>query len=126
MEPMMLLWVVVAGGLGSGARFLVGEWAASAIGTAYPYGTMIVNLAGCCALGAVVQLASAGSLNPEMRVAIGVGFLGGFTTYSSFNQETLMMITTGATVAAMLNIAVTLLGGLMAGLLGVAIGRAFS
>jgi CrcB protein len=123
---MMLLWVMIAGALGTGARYLVGQWAASALGTTYPYGTMIVNLAGCLALGAVVQLASAGSLSPEMRVAIGVGFLGGFTTYSSFNQETLMLMTSGATAAALLNIAVTLIGGLVAGLLGVAIGRALS
>jgi CrcB protein len=122
----MLLWVTVAGGLGSGARYLVGQWATSALGSTYPYGTMIVNLTGCFALGAVVQFASAGSVSPEMRIALGAGFLGGFTTYSSFNQETLMLMTSGATATALMNIAVTLMGGLLAGLLGVAVARMMS
>lgn len=116
----MLLWVMLAGGLGSGARYLVGQWAASALGSGYPYGTVIVNLAGCFALGAVVQLAAAGTLSPEMRIAVGAGFLGGFTTYSSFNQDTLALMTSGATAAALINIGVTLMGGLAAGLLGIA------
>ena len=120
---MMLLWVMVAGGLGSGARYLVGQWAASALGTTYPYGTLIVNLTGSFALGVVVQLASAGSLSPEMRVAIAAGFLGGFTTYSSFNQETLTLLSSGAAGAAGLNVAITLAGGLVAGTLGLLAAR---
>lgn len=114
---------MVAGGLGSGARYLVGQWAASALGAGYPYGTVIVNLAGCFALGAVVQLAAAGTLSPEMRIAVGAGFLGGFTTYSSFNQETLALIASGALAAALTNVAVTLIGGLVAGLLGLTVAR---
>lgn len=122
---MMLLWVIVAGGLGSGARYLVGQWAFS-LGPAFPYGVLIVNLAGCFALGVLVQLTSIGTVSPEMRVAIGVGFLGGFTTYSSFNQDTLALMSSGATAAALGNIVLTLVGGLTAGLLGMAVGRAVS
>jgi CrcB protein len=59
-----------------------------------------------------------------MRTAIGVGFLGGFTTYSSFNQDTLALMASGATGAALVNMVLTLVGGLAAGLLGMAIGRA--
>ena len=58
-----------------------------------------------------------------MRAAVAVGFLGGFTTYSSFNQETIAMLTNGATGAAAANIAITLAGGLAAGLLGAAAAR---
>lgn len=123
---MMLLWVMAAGGLGSGARYLIGRWAFDALGAAFPYGTFIVNLVGCFALGVLVQLTSAGSVSPEMRTAIGVGFLGGFTTYSSFNQDTLALVASGATGAALVNIVLTLFGGLAAGLLGMAIGRAAS
>lgn len=121
---MMLLWVIVAGGLGSGARYLIGQWATRGLGVSFPYGTLIVNLGGCLALGIVVQLASSGSISQEMRTAVGIGFLGGFTTYSSFNQDTLALISNGATGAALVNIAVTLIGGLAAGLLGMAVGRA--
>lgn len=121
----MLLWVMIAGGLGSGARYLTGQWAVAAFGASFPYGTVIVNLAGCFALGAVVQLASAGSWSPELRTAIAVGFLGGFTTYSSFNQETLTMLSSGAVGAAGLNVAITLAGGLAAGALGLLVARLF-
>jgi CrcB protein len=120
---MTLLWVMLAGGIGSGSRYLVGRWALSALGTAFPYGTLIVNLAGCFALGIVAQLASAGILNPELRVAIAVGFLGGFTTYSSFNQDTIALFSSGAIGAAGVNVAITVVGGLAAGALGLAAGR---
>ena len=58
---MMLMWIFLAGGLGMSARYLIGQWAAAAFGVSFPYGTVIVNLAGCFALGLVVQLAIAGT-----------------------------------------------------------------
>ena len=122
---MTLVWVMFAGGLGCGARYLTGQWAVAALGAAFPYGTMIVNLVGCFALGAVVQFAAAGNWSPELRTAIAAGFLGGFTTYSSFNQETLTMVSSGAMGAAGLNVAMTLAGGLAAGTLGVLTARWF-
>jgi fluoride exporter len=115
---MMLLWVMIAGGLGSGARYLVGRSALATFGGSFPYGTLIVNLVGCFALGIVVQIASSGEWSPELRATIAVGFLGGFTTYSSFNQETLMLVSSGAIGAAGLNVALTLAGGLAAATLG--------
>ena len=120
---MMLLWVVVAGGLGSGARYLVGQWSIAALGASFPYGTLIVNLAGCFALGAVVQLASAGDWSPDLRAVVAAGFLGGFTTYSAFNQETLALIGSGSTGTALINIGVTLAGGLLAGWIGILVAR---
>jgi CrcB protein len=120
---MTLLWVMIAGGLGSGSRYLVGQWAVASLGASFPYGTLIVNLAGCFALGAVVQLSIAGSWNPEIRTAIAVGFLGGFTTYSSFNHDTLTLLSGGAIGAAGLNLALTLAGGLTAGALGLLAAR---
>ena len=122
----MLLWVMVAGGLGSGARYAIGRWAFDALGASFPSGTLIVNVAGCFALGALLQLTAAGTVSPEMRTAIGAGFLGGFTTYSSFNQDTLALMASGATGAALLNMVFTMVGGLAAGLLGMALARAFS
>lgn len=120
---MTVLWVMLAGGLGSGARYLVGQWAATRLDPSFPYATMIVNLTGCFALGLVAQLASSASWSPEARAAVAIGFLGGFTTYSSFNQETLSLIAGGATGAALLNVAVTLTGGFAAGWLGLVVAR---
>jgi CrcB protein len=116
-----LLWVVAAGGLGSGMRYLVGLWAADRFGLSFPYGTLLVNLSGCLLIGAVLQAAAAQSWDPDVRVAVTAGFLGGFTTYSAFNQETLQLLQSGATGAAMVNIAVTIIGGLAAGWLGLVV-----
>ena len=116
----MLLWVMLAGGLGSGARYLVGV---SLAGTTFPYATVIVNLIGSFLLGLIAQLALNGSINAEARTVIGVGLLGGFTTYSSFNQETLTLVANGRTSAAIVNVVITLAGCLAAGLLGMVAAR---
>ncbi|MEO7156714.1 MAG: fluoride efflux transporter CrcB [Vicinamibacterales bacterium] len=120
---MMVVWVMVAGGLGSGARFMVGQWAAQTLGLSFPYGTLLVNLIGCFLLGAVVQLSAAGTWSPDLRAAIAAGFLGGFTTYSSFNQETMSLLTGSAAGTALAYVAVTIAGGLAAGSLGLAVAR---
>ena len=117
---MMVLWVMVAGAVGSGARYLV---ALAMAGATFPYGTLTVNLSGSFLLGIVAHLSLSGTLSVDARTVIGVGFLGGFTTYSSFNQETLTMLTGGTAGAAVLNIVITLAGGLAAGALGLAAGR---
>ena len=116
-------WVFAAGGAGSATRYLVGLWAADRFGPAFPYGTLIVNLSGCLLIGAAWQAAAAQSWNPDVRVAAIAGFLGGFTTYSAFNQETLLLLQSGATGAAVVNIAATLVGGLAAGWLGLVVAR---
>ena len=121
---MVLLWVMVAGGLGSGARYLIGLWAAAAFGAAFPIGTLIVNLAGSFLLSFIAPFALSGALSAEARTAIGTGLIGGFTTYSSFNQETIVLFTGGAIGAAALNIAVTLIGCLAAGSIGLLAARA--
>jgi CrcB protein len=116
---------MLAGGLGSGARYLVGEWSAASFGAAFPYGTLIINIAGCFALGLVAGLAASGAWSPELRTAIAIGFLGGFTTYSTFNHETIALLSSGAMGAAAANIAITLVGGLVAGWLGLVVARQF-
>ena len=70
-----------------------------------------------------MQLAVAGSWHGDVRAAIAAGFLGGVTTYSSFNQETLTMLTGSAPGAAVANVLLTLAGGLAAGALGLTAGR---
>ena len=120
---MTVVWVFLGGGLGSAARYLAGQWAAATLGVNFPYGTLIVNMTGCFGLGLVVQLAIAGSWHGDLRAAVAAGFLGGFTTYSSFNQETMALWSSGASGAALINITMTLAGGLAAGALGAAAGR---
>ena len=115
---MRLLWVFIAGGIGSGTRYAIGQWAAERPGPGFPYGTLIVNLSGCFLIAAVLQSAAAQSWSPDLRVAVIAGFLGGFTTYSAFNQESLQLIQSGSPGLALFNVGVTVIGGLAAGWLG--------
>ncbi len=119
----MLVWIMVAGGLGSGARYLVGRWVLERFGAAFPFGTLMVNVAGCFALGMLAHVAASAAWSPELRAAVFVGFLGGFTTYSSFNQETIALLTNGSAAMAVLNIGLTLAAGLAAGWLGLVAAR---
>jgi CrcB protein len=113
------VWICLAGAAGTGARYLIALWAAQRFGSAFPYGTLIVNLVGCFFIAAVMQTATALSWPVTLRSVITIGFIGGFTTYSSFNYETSRLLEEGATVSAMLNVAGTIFGAFAAGWLGV-------
>src|SRR5918911_5702157 len=89
------LWICLAGAAGTGARYLVALWAAQRFGSAFPFGTLFVNLLGCFAIAAVMQASIALSWSPTLRSAITIGFIGGLTTYSSFNYETNRLLEEG-------------------------------
>jgi fluoride exporter len=120
-----LFWICLAGALGTGARYLIGLWSTQRFGTTFPYGTLIVNVAGCFALALVMQLAiSISSFPLTLRLALTTGFMGGLTTYSSFAYETTTLFRTGSSFAALGNFAATTLVCFAAVLLGSALGRA--
>jgi CrcB protein len=112
------LWICIGGAAGSGGRYLIALWAAQRFGSAFPFGTLIVNLVGCFAIAGVMHAAATLSWSPTLRSAIAIGVIGGFTTYSSFNYETSQLLEEGAVGAALLNIGTTLLGAFAAGWLG--------
>jgi CrcB protein len=112
------LWICLAGAAGTGARYLVALWAAQRFGSAFPFGTLIVNLVGCFAIAAVMHAALTLTWSPTIRSAITIGFIGGLTTYSSFNYETSLLLEEGALGAAALNATATIAGALFAGWLG--------
>jgi CrcB protein len=118
-----LLWVCLGGALGSGARYLLAGWL-SARFPEFPYGTLAVNLLGSFLLGLLMHVALASaSIPPTLRIALGTGVLGGFTTYSTFSYETLVLFREGALLLAGLNVLATLLGCLLAAWLGLLAGR---
>ena len=117
------LWICLAGAVGSGARYLVGLWTVERLGAGFPYGTLIVNIAGCFSIGALMHVALSQGWPVTLRAALTVGFLGGFTTYSSFNYETTRLLESGAVRAASMNVLLTLFGGLAAGWLGLVLAR---
>jgi CrcB protein len=112
------LWICLAGAAGTGARYLVALWAAQRFGSAFPVGTLIVNLLGCFAIAAVMHAALTLSWSSTVRSAITIGFIGGLTTYSSFNYETSRLLEEGAVTAAALNATATIAGAFVAGWLG--------
>jgi CrcB protein len=118
------LWICLGGAAGTGARYLVAVWAAQRLGGAFPYGTLIVNVVGCFVIAAAVHAGMTLAWTPTVRAAITVGFIGGLTTYSSFNDETMRLFGEGAPATAVANLALTLFGGLIAGWAGLTTARA--
>jgi fluoride exporter len=118
-----LLWICVAGAIGSGMRYLIAVWAAQRLGPTFPYGTLIVNLAGCFMIAVLMDVGARFAWTPLLRSALTVGFLGGLTTYSSFNYETTRLAQDGALHSAATNLFVTVIGGLLAGFLGLLFSR---
>ena len=120
-----LLPVVIGGGLGAGARYLLCELMLSRLGPAFPWGTLTVNLLGSILLGVIAQLGLSGaSMSIELRLLLTTGFMGGFTTYSTFNYETLRLLQDGRWSATALNVGLTLVACLAGGALGMIGARA--
>lgn len=118
------LLVCAGGALGSGARYLVSIWAARVFGADFPRGTATVNLGGSFLLGAIMTAAAVTRAIPDdLRLFLGTGIMGGFTTYSSFNWETLALLGEGRARLAAVNVALTVAGCLAAGLAGALLAR---
>jgi CrcB protein len=118
-----VLLVGLGGFLGSIARYWIGGLAQARFGPGFPWGTLVVNVLGCFAIGALSQLAESRiSLPPEARALLVVGFLGGFTTFSAFGNDTFDLFRSGELLLAGSNIALSLvltLGAVWAGRAGV-------
>ena len=121
-----LALICLGGAFGTGARYLIALWAAQRFGSAFPYGTLVVNLSGCFAIAALMHAALTLGWPPTVRAAATIGFIGGLTTYSSFNYETTTLLREGAFASAGLYLGLTLVGCFVAGLLGFALVRLFA
>jgi len=118
------LLICLGGAVGTGARFAVQSLAATVLGTAFPYGTLAVNALGSFLIGAVMCVSMATELiDPTLRLVLTTGFLGGFTTYSAFNYETIALVENGALGRAIANVVVTLLACLASGFAGNTVAR---
>jgi CrcB protein len=118
------LAVCGAGAVGCGARYLVGLAAIGKLGPSFPYGTLVVNLVGSFLIALVMEIAIRNTdFSPTLRLALTTGFMGGLTTYSSFNYESSQMILNGQVARGFVNVAVTLVGCFGMGLLGLALAR---
>jgi CrcB protein len=107
----MYLWVALGGALGSVSRYAVALGVMRWLGTGFPWGTLLINVAGSFAIGLLAALATSDgrpALGADARAFVMIGILGGFTTFSSFSLETLALARSGALGAAAANAGLSL------------------
>jgi CrcB protein len=123
MPPRFIL-VCLAGAFGTGARYLLGTWAVRSFGPSFPVGTLIINAVGSFLLAIIMGLSLERNLvPPDLRVVLATGVMGGFTTYSSFNYETLRLFQQGSRGLAVAYLGATVVGCLVLGALGAIVVR---
>lgn len=121
------LWIGLGGFLGANARYIVQTWAATKWGSAFPYGTMIANVSGSFLLAFFMILATERlNIGPQGRLLIATGFLGGYTTFSSFGYETWRLLEQGGWAQVSFNFFGNILLGAGGVLLGVMAARWFT
>ena len=124
---MKYLMVGIGGFLGAVARFWVGGYVYDRMGTKFPYGTFVINVSGCFFLGLVMTLLTERThMHPNWRYLLPIGFIGAYTTFSTFEYETLAVARDGQWLTALLNILLSVVCGFVAIWLGVASGRSIS
>jgi CrcB protein len=117
-----LLLVFLGSGIGGGGRYLFGALAHKALGSAFPYGTLGVNVIGSFLITAVMYLGlEKGVLSVDTRIFLTTGVMGGFTTYSAFNYETMQFFERRAFGLGLLNVGLTLASCLLAAVLASAL-----
>jgi CrcB protein len=111
--------VGIGGSLGAMARYLLSRFVQAQVGPAFPFGTLAVNLIGCLIIGALSQIAEARNVfTPQSRAFVFAGILGGFTTFSSFGNETMVLARADQHLLAVLNVGLHVVLGLGAVWLG--------
>ncbi len=117
------LLICLGGAVGTAARYGVQVWARAALGPAFPWGTLAVNLIGSFLIAVIMTVGlEAEAMSVTTRMTLVTGVMGGFTTYSSFNNETVTYLEAGLPARAALNVAVTVAVCLAAGFAGVRLG----
>jgi fluoride exporter len=119
--------IALGGALGSLARFWVGSTVASRFGTKFPYGTFVINLTACVIIGfSLAFLGKRTELSPAWRFLVPVGFVGAYSTFSTFEWETFSNLQTGSFLIAALYVVLSVFLGLFAVWCGVEVSRIFS
>lgn len=120
------LWICLGGAVGTGARYLLTLGAFLAFGAGFPWGTLAVNVIGSFFLSLILHISMTTNwIEPTLRLTLTTGVMGGFTTYSTFNAETLGYMRDGTWGLALVNVSSTFLLCLAAGLAGLAVARGF-
>jgi CrcB protein len=121
---MQAISIAMGGALGALMRFWLSTAVYAWLGRQFPWGTLSVNVLGSFLMGLLAMLLlERFSSSPEVRAFLLIGFLGAFTTFSTFSMETMNLLEQGETVSALLNIAVSIVACLSATGLGILLGR---
>jgi len=119
-----ILLVAIGGALGSVARFLLSGMLQVQSNSVMPWGTFTVNVLGCFVMGLVTSLAAThGCISPAMKLLLTTGFCGGFTTFSTFSHEALVMMQGLSTFIALLYVSMSIIVGILAAALGLYLGK---
>jgi CrcB protein len=119
------LFLVIAGAaVGAPLRYLSDRAIQTRHDTVFPWGTFTVNVLGSLMLGIIAGAVAAGGASPQVQLALGTGFCGALTTYSTFSYETLRLLEDDARLFAAANVVASIVAGLGAAFLGVAISQA--
>ena len=120
-----ILIVGVGGFIGANVRYWLGAWIDAQFGLHFPLGTFIINLTGSLLLGFIATITLERALiDPRWRLAIAVGFIGAYTTFSTFTYESVKLLEAGSYGLAALNVVGSTVLGLVGAAIGIAIGRA--
>ena len=125
-EKLRLLMIAVFGAIGTVVRYSLQGLVQTRMGSTFPYGTLVINLTGCFFLGLIGQITlNRMIVSPELRMAIAVGFFGGYTTFSSFGWETAKMLEAGEWLWATTYVTVSVLFGLILSVAGIRLAGRF-
>jgi len=113
-----ILLIGFGGSIGAILRFLIAQSISSRVSTSFPFGTFAVNIIGALIIGFLYGLSERFPIAPEYQMLLKVGFLGAFTTFSTFSLETFHLLRNGEMFYAVLNIAVSCIVGVIAVLIG--------
>ena len=123
---MRLLLIAVFGAAGTLARYGLQGLVQVRVGSTFPWGTLLINLTGCFFLGLIGQMMlNRMMVSSELRVAIAVGFFGGYTTFSSFGWEAAKMLESGEWLRSMTYVAASVVLGLLLSVAGIRLGNRF-
>jgi len=113
--------------VGGNARYIIGRWVGGVIDARFPLGTFLINVGGSFLLGFLAGLLATRALphSDSLRLALGVGFCGGFTTFSTFEYENHALLEDGLWLTAAANMALSLVVGLLALRLGIVVAQSW-
>ena len=119
-------WVGLGGFLGANARYWLGGWVADRYGAQFPWGTFMINITGCFILGLFVTLITKKIMvASHWHLLVSIGFVGAYTTFSTFEYETFTLAESGAMWRALANVVFSVLAGFLAVWVGAKLARSF-